>query len=170
MQVPSDIVSDTEPDRPNDMLDAALIADHRGLRAWHAFLRAHASLMRSLAADLADRTGLTLGDFDVLAQLSLGGGELRMTDLATRAYSSRSGMTRRVDRLVTEGLVVRSGSGTDARSVVVALSDAGRARLAATFPIHLEEVVRLFADPLDDEELLAVERAMRKVAVDCSFG
>ena len=58
MQVPSDIVSDTEPDRPNDMLDAALIADHRGLRAWHAFLRAHASLMRSLAADLADRTGL----------------------------------------------------------------------------------------------------------------
>jgi DNA-binding MarR family transcriptional regulator len=170
MQVPSDIASDTEPDRPNDMLDAALIADQRGLRAWHAFLRAHASLMRSLAADLADQTGLTLGDFDVLAQLSLGGGELRMTDLATRAYSSRSGMTRRVDRLVTEGLVVRSGSGTDARSVVVALSDAGRARLAETFPIHLEEVVRLFVDPLDDEELLAVERAMRKVAVDCSFG
>src|SRR4029079_10684225 len=72
----------------------------RGLRAWQAFLRAHASLMRSLASDLAQQTGLTLGDFDVLAQLSLGGGHLRMTDLAARAYSSRSGMTRRVDRLV----------------------------------------------------------------------
>ena len=148
----------------------AAVNELRGLGAWQAFLRAHASLMRSLAADLVDRTGLTLGDFDVLAQLSLGGGELRMTDLAVRAYSSRSGMTRRIDRLVTEGLVERRDSGSDARSVVVALSDAGRARLAETLPIHLAEVGRLFADPLDDDELLEVERAMRKVAVDCSFG
>jgi DNA-binding MarR family transcriptional regulator len=126
--------------------------------------------MRSLASDLAERTGLTLGDFDVLAQLSLGGGELRMTDLAARAYSSRSGMTRRVDRLVTEGLVSRAGSGSDARSVVVALTAAGRARFAETLPVHLAEVVRLFVDRLDDDDLAAVEQAMRKVAVDCSFG
>jgi DNA-binding MarR family transcriptional regulator len=153
-----------------DAVVGAAMHDPRGMHAWHAFLRAHASLMRSLASDLAERTGLTLGDFDVLAQLSLGGGELRMTDLAARAYSSRSGMTRRVDRLVAEGLVHRTGSGSDARSVVVALTDAGRARFADTLPVHLEEVVRLFVDRLDDEELAAVEGAMRKVAVDCSFG
>jgi DNA-binding MarR family transcriptional regulator len=142
----------------------------RGLDAWRAFLRAHASLMRSLAADLAERTGLSLGDFDALAQLSLAGGELRMTDLAARAFSSRSGMTRRVDRLVAEGLVHRTGAEGDARSVVISLSDAGRARLAETLPVHLREVARLFVEPLDDEELRAVERAMRKVTVDCSFG
>jgi DNA-binding MarR family transcriptional regulator len=158
--------TDTEPHPFADVLDG----DERGLRAWHAFLRAHASLIRSLAADLAERTGLTLGDFDVLAQLSLGGGEMRMTDLAARAFSSRSGMTRRVDRLVAEGLVARGGSGSDARSVVVVLTAAGRTRLEETLPVHLAEVVRLFVEPLDDDELDAVEQAMRKVAVDCSFG
>src|ERR671918_2187300 len=65
-----------------------------GLEAWDAFLRAHATLMRRLDLDLAQATGLTLGDFDVLAQLARAGGELRMTDLAARVLLSRSGMTR----------------------------------------------------------------------------
>lgn len=152
----------------------ALIDDampgRRGFDAWHAFLRAHASLMRALTADLAERTGLTLGDFDALVQLALADGELRMTDLAARAFSSRSGMTRRVDRLVAEGLVGRCGIESDARSVVVSLTDAGRARLVEVLPVHLGEVARLFAEPLDDDELRAIERAMAKVTVDCSFG
>ena len=153
----------------DELIDDAM-PDRRGFDAWRAFLRAHASLMRALTADLAERTGLTLGDFDALAQLALADGELRMTDLAARAFSSRSGMTRRVDRLVAEGLVGRCGAETDARSVVVTLTEAGRARLAETLPIHLGEVARLFAEPLDDDELGAIERAMGKVTVDCSFG
>src|SRR5205823_11085651 len=71
-----------------------------GLEAWDSFLRAHATLMRRLEVDLAQATGLALADFDVLAQLARAGGELRMTDLANRALISRSGMTRRVARLV----------------------------------------------------------------------
>ena len=85
--------------------------------------------MRQLATDLEQETGLTLGDFDVLAQLAGAGGELRMTELAARAFISRSGMTRRVDRLVEEGLVRRANADADARGVVVALTDAGVARL-----------------------------------------
>src|SRR5438132_2095307 len=64
------------------------------LEAWDSFLRAHATLMRRLEVDLAQATGLALADFDVLAQLARAGGELRMTDLATRTLVSRSGMTR----------------------------------------------------------------------------
>src|SRR5205823_8259253 len=71
-----------------------------GLDAWDSFLRAHATLMRRLEVDLAQASGLALADFDVLAQLARAGGELRMTDLANRALISRSGMTRRVARLV----------------------------------------------------------------------
>src|SRR5881397_1224470 len=103
-----------------------------GLAAWDSFLRAHATLMRRLELDLAQATGLALADFDVLAQLARAGGELRMTDLATRALISRSGMTRRVARLVEEGLVRRANADVDARGVVVALTDAGVERLTQT--------------------------------------
>jgi hypothetical protein len=44
-------------------------------------LRAHGSLMRDLGVDLLRSTGLSLGRFDVLAQLALARGELRITDL-----------------------------------------------------------------------------------------
>src|SRR5437667_5150930 len=105
------------------------------LEAWDSFLRAHATLMRRLEVDLAQATGLALADFDVLAQLASAGGELRMTDLATRALISRSGMTRRVARLVEEGLVRRANADADARGLVVALTHAGVARLTETAPV-----------------------------------
>src|SRR5437764_5365256 len=106
------------------------------LQAWDSFLRAHATLMRRLEVDLAQATGLALADFDVLAQLARAGGELRMTDLASRVLVSRSGMTRRVARLVDEGLVRRANTDADGRGVIVALTDAGIARLTETAPVH----------------------------------
>ncbi len=81
------------------------LPNSRGVAAWGALLRAHAALMRQLGTDLEKQTGLGLGDFDVLGQLAQAGGELRMTELAARVFSSRSGLTRRVARLVDEGLV-----------------------------------------------------------------
>src|SRR6202035_833208 len=85
----------------------------RGLAAWTALLRAHATLLRQLETDLLRETGLALADFDVLAQLASAGGSLRMTDLAARALISRSGMTRRVARLVEDGLVSRACDAAD---------------------------------------------------------
>src|SRR5438874_13314194 len=120
-----------------DRLAARELPDASGLEAWDSFLRAHATLMRRLEVDLAQATGLPLADFDVLAQLAIAGGELRMTDLAARALISRSGMTRRVARLVEDGLVRRANPDADARGVVVALTDAGVARLTDTAPVHL---------------------------------
>jgi DNA-binding MarR family transcriptional regulator len=166
MQVPTDT---SRAAALNGLVGDALL-DQRGMRAWRSFLRSHASLMRELATDLVTKTGLTLGDFDVLAQLAIAGGELRMSDLAARAFSSRSGMTRRVDRLVDEGLLGRSNADVDARGVVVALTDTGLARLEEAMPVHAAKVSELFAEPLDDDELTVLESALDKVTLDCSFG
>ena len=162
----------SEPDSPAvlDRLIRDTLPDQRGLGAWRSLLRAHASLMRELATDLVTKTGVSLGDFDVLAQLTLGGGELRMTDLASRAFSSRSSMTRRIDRLVDEGLVRRSSADADARSVVVGVTEAGLARLRETVPVHLRRVSELFIERLDDQELSVLEHSLDKVTLDCSFG
>src|SRR5436189_1069380 len=141
-----------------------------GLAAWDSFLRAHATLMRRLEVDLAQATGLALADFDVLAQLARAGGELRMTDLANPALVSRSGLTRRVARLVEEGLLRRANTDADGRSVVVALTNAGVARLTETAPVHLRGVSELFVAQLDEQGLAVLKRALDKVTVDCTVG
>jgi len=151
-------------------LVAAELPEGRGLDAWATLLQAHATLMRQLESDLERETGLALADFDVLAQLANAGGELRMTELAARALISRSGMTRRVARLVDEGLVRRTGADADGRGVVVELTDAGVARLVETAPVHARGISKLFVAQLDDQELAILERALGKVIIDCSFG
>src|SRR6266581_5233553 len=153
-----------------DRLVADEVPGRRGFEAWRSLLRAHATLMRRLDTDLERETGLTLADFDVLAQLAAAHGELRMTELADRALISRSGMSRRVARLVDEGLVRRDRAGTDGRRVVVALTESGIARLTETAPVHARGISKLFVAKLDDQELALLERALSMVIVDCSFG
>jgi DNA-binding MarR family transcriptional regulator len=162
--------SKTEVAAVLDRLVRAEIPGGRGLGAWTSLLQAHATLLRRLDTDLEKETGLALADFDVLAQLARAGGELRMTELAARALISRSGMTRRVARLVDEGLVRRASAETDARGVVVALTKAGMARLARTAPVHARGIRRLFIGRLDDQELAALESALGKVILDSTFG
>src|SRR5258708_38684172 len=119
-----------------DQLLDETVPGRRGLEAWGALLKAHATLMRQLQTDLVSKTGLDLNDFDVISQLAQAGGRLRMTDLAARAFSSRSGLTRRIDRLVEEGLVGRTTADGAPRGVVVTLTDAAAARLSAPAPPH----------------------------------
>jgi len=153
-----------------DRIVARELPGRRGLQAWNALLRAHATLLRQLEIDLESKAGLALADYDVLAQLAAANGELRMTELANRALISRSGMSRRVARLVDEGLLRRDKAGSDARGVVVALTDAGEARLAETVPVHARGISQLFVAKLDDQELALLERVLTKVMVNCSFG
>ena len=153
-----------------DRMVAKELPSRRGLQAWDALLRAHATLLRQLETDLETKTGLALADFDVLAQLAIAGGSLRMTELADRALISRSGMTRRVTRLVQEGQVRRAHADADARGVVVQLTNSGLDRLTVAAPAHLRGVSDLFLTKLDDHELAVLGSALAKVTLDCTFG
>lgn len=165
-----------QPDADQDVARALTAIVRReipsatAVAAWSSLLRAHATLMRALDSDLRARTGSGLNDFDVLATLGSAGGTLRMADLAERAYSSRSGMTRRIDRLEEEGFVGRVQTDRDGRGVVVELTEAGRGRLAELAAAHLREVRKLFADRLDESELTVLEAVLKKVSVETSFG
>src|SRR5437660_9577776 len=114
------VLSGTELAALVDRLVASELPGGRGLAAWLSLLRAHATLMRQLETQLEQQTGLALADYDVLVQLALAGGELRMTELAGRALISRSGMTRRGPRLVDEGLVRRDDAAAHGRGGLVA--------------------------------------------------
>src|SRR5256886_6629859 len=166
MQVPSEKDVAAHLDR----ILAREVPGMRGLRAWDALLRAHATLFRQLETDLESKPGLALAAFDVLAQLAIAGGSLRMTDLADRALISRSGMTRRVPRLVREGLVRRAHADADGRGVVVQLTKSGLNRLTVAAPVHMRGVSDLFLTKLDDQELAVLASALAKVTLDCTFG
>jgi len=162
----------SEPDAAAhfDRIVAREVPGRRGLQAWNALLRAHATLLRQLETDLESKTGLVLADFDVLAQLARAGGSLRMTELADRALISRSGMTRRVARLVHEGLVRRAHADGDARGVVVGLAGGGVARLSEASPVHARGIFALVVARLDDQELEVLENPLQKVTLDYTFG
>ena len=128
--------------------------DEVELRAWRAFLVAHAQVARRLESDLLVSHDLPLAEFDVLFQLGLAEGHrLRMNELADRVVLSRAGMTRLVDRLVADGLVARMKCDSDARGAYAVLTERGHTRLDEARPGHFAAVRRLFLAAFDRPEL-----------------
>lgn len=127
------------------------------MAAWHALIRAHAKVVRRLEAELDAEHGLSLPAYEVLAHLSEApGSQLRMSDLATCAVLTPSGLTRLVDKLSRDGLVRRDRCGSDARVVYAVLTEEGQRRLRAAYPTHLRGVREHYIDRLSPEQLEAV--------------
>jgi DNA-binding MarR family transcriptional regulator len=128
--------------------------DDRELRAWRGLLRVHASLSKALDNQLDREHGLPLTSYEVLKYLADAEGEkMRMCDLASSVILSRSGLTRLVDRLERDGLLVRESCASDARGQFAKLTPAGHEKLAAARVTHLAGVRSLFLEHLTPEEL-----------------
>jgi DNA-binding MarR family transcriptional regulator len=121
---------------------------------WRAFLRAHASVMRDLERQLQAETGMPLGWYDVLLQLAEAPQRrLRMAELADRVLLSRSGLTRLIDRLQTEGLVRREPSPDDARGTYTVLTAEGLGRMRRAAPVHLAGIREHWLVHFSDDDL-----------------
>jgi DNA-binding MarR family transcriptional regulator len=121
-------------------------------------LRVHAQLTKALDARMEAEHGLPLNSYEVLVFLAEADGErMRMCDLASSILLSRSGLTRLVDRLEREALIVRESCASDARGAFARLTPEGRAKLDAARRTHLAGVRELFLDRLTpvEQELLA---------------
>ena len=135
------------------------------LRAWRAFLDAQATVMRQLEADLVAHDGLTLAEFDVLAQLGFAPeSRLRMAELADRVRLSPSGITRLVDRLSRAGLLKRTRCASDRRGTWATLTAAGRQRLERARPMHLRGVHKHFARRLSAPQLRSLAKTVEGLA------
>jgi len=137
------------------------------LTAWRTFLRAHASVVRDLERELQSEQHLALTDYDVLVQLAAAGDRrLRMSELADALLLSRSGATRLIDRLVTDGLVERVTCESDRRGQWASLTDAGHQRLRRASPTHLRGVAEHFLDRLPPDDLATMERMLDRVLAE----
>jgi DNA-binding MarR family transcriptional regulator len=148
---------------------APLVASERlsetELRAWQALMHAHDRVTETLDAELRAAHGLTLAAYDVLLRLARAPDRtLRMTDLAARVLISPSGLTRRLDRLVAQGLVGRETDPEDGRGALARLTDEGLARLRAAARTHLRGIREHFTGRLTEGQLRNVSAALESVA------
>jgi DNA-binding MarR family transcriptional regulator len=87
-----------------------------------------------------------------------------MGQLAEEVLLSKSGVTRLIDRLVSDGLVERSACLADARGAEAVLTERGLARLRAASRTHLRGISEHFLGVVADGDLESLERAMTSVA------
>lgn len=157
--VSADFSADGAPIPPR----VRLSADERV--AWRAYLRGHATVTRALEADLLAGRGLSLASYDVLVQLAEAPGRrMRMTELADAVLLSRSGVTRLVDRLERDGLVVRAPVAEDGRGVAATLTEGGLQSLRGASRVHLGGVARHFAARLDAADLADLRRISERLS------
>jgi len=88
-------------------------------------MRVHAGVTEALEKGLMETRELPLPWYQVLVELRLAGGALRMHQLAEVATLSRSGTTRFVDRIEEAGLVERRVCPSDRRGMEVVLTAKG---------------------------------------------
>lgn len=123
------------------------------LDAWRSYLQSHASILRTLDAELVAEQGITARDYEVLLYLSQAPDrKLAMSALAESTRLTRSGITRLVDGLVEAGLIERVSCASDARVSYACLTDPGYAKLREAGCTHVAGIRRLFLEHFTAEE------------------
>lgn len=133
-------------------------------RAWRGYRRMKALLDVQLYRDLADESGLSEPDYDVLSTLTeVPEQRWRANELAERLLWSTSRLSHHVARMERRGLVKREGCDDDGRGAVIALKQKGWKAIAAAAPGHVESVRRHFIDLLGPQERKTLEQISRKI-------
>lgn len=106
------------------------------LRLWIRLLRASRTIEAELRERLKRDYDTTLPRFDVLAALYRSPEGMLMSDLSRYLLVSNGNVTGIVDRLVSEGLVLRARRNGDRRTSIVRLTRAGGEQFRAMAAAH----------------------------------
>ncbi len=133
--------------------------------AWRGFVVASNLLNRRLERQLKDDSGLSHQQYEILVHLSAAPGDsLRMTELADKLVTSKSGLTYQVTQLERAGLVARRSCPSDVRGVIAELTDQGREALRQAAPGHVALVRELLIDVLSREQLAVLAEGLGAVS------
>ena len=122
------------------------------------------AVLASLSGPLEGRHGLSLGEVDVLANLSMAPqGTLRMSRLSDALVTNRTAVTRLIDGLEAKGLVERRAAAGDRRAVNAAITDAGRDMFCDVRPFLEDRLRHELGDALSDEQATTLRSAMATI-------
>lgn len=131
--------------------------------AFYGLVWAGSTLSARVDQALARRHDLPLSWFEVMLWLHGQKEPVAASDLGAKTLLSRSQVSRVADSLQARGLVERIPSPTDARSVRIALTDAGRRAFAEADATRREVLAEVFDDRLDDTDIAALEAIWAKL-------
>ena len=140
------------------MSDKALAVE-----AWEALFRAQVSVLRQLNLEFPTAE-LSFNEYDVLFNLSRQPGrKLRLRDLNKHLLLTQPSVSRLVDRLVDQKLVIKESDPGDGRGTVVCLTDAGHDLFRRVAVVHAESIWRRVGGALDASELEQLTRLTDKL-------
>ncbi len=131
--------------------------------AWEALLSAHAAAMKRFAAEDIWAEA-SMREYDVLYTLSKCAEPIRISELNRHVLLSQPALSRLVDRLASRGLIERRADTADGRSVLLSLTDAGRAVQRRIGRQHARDVARAMTAGLTPGELAQLETLCLKLA------
>jgi DNA-binding MarR family transcriptional regulator len=134
------------------------------LRAWRLFFESALALTDILGDELEQSVGIPMRWYDVLVHLEESPEGIPTNELADRILYSKSGFTRVVDRMEEAGLVRRDRPPHDRRTILIVLTEAGTAKLAAARRHHRAGIVQHFSKYLTDVDVRALTKALEKIS------
>jgi DNA-binding MarR family transcriptional regulator len=135
----------------------------RWMPTWLALVRTHARLWDELEAQVRRDHRLTIARYDVLAQLELAGGQLRLSDLASAIVLSPSGLSKLLDRMEASRLIRREPDPNDARASLATLTPEGRSLVRKARRGHHALLEQTFGAALDDRDIADLARIMGRI-------
>ncbi len=132
-----------------------------GLSVWLRLMRTHNLILRRARRSVGG--GLTLPQFDAMAQLERRPEGMTSVELSRRLLVTAGNVTGIVDRLEAAGLAAREAHERDGRATRIRLTPAGRRRLALLRPRHAREIESLLGR-LPRAELLRLRELLGRLA------
>ena len=127
------------------------------VRAWLRLVRAHQKLSQAASDDLR-REGLSVGQFDVLAQVGAAEGSTQQ-QVADALLVTKSNVCQLLDRMERAGLVERRQQG---RTNLLYLTPEGKHLYDRVVPSHERRIAELFSalSPDEQQTLLGLLRTL----------
>ncbi|MDJ0343501.1 MarR family transcriptional regulator [Streptomyces sp. H10-C2] len=131
--------------------------------AFYGLVWAGTTLSARVDQALTRAHDLPLSWFEVMLWLHGQSEPVAASDLGAKTLLSRSQVSRVLDSLQARGLVARAPSATDARSVSIALTEAGHQAFAEADTTRRAALAEVFDDLLDEQDIQALETVWAKL-------
>lgn len=138
--------------------------EQKTIDAWAQLLRSQKILLEQAELALKQAKLPPLAWYDILLELhrkkETG---LRQFEIGERILLRKHNLSRLLDRLETQGLIIRRACAEDGRGNIVIITEPGSNLLKKMWPVYARVIQQAFSDKLKNSEIKMLSRLLNKV-------